>query len=272
MSVLFTNSGKQYVSWMREDIGFGVLFHMHDSYEIAFLQTESFHVVNGTTEIDIESPCLILHRPFTIHTIYPQPRVKYRRCIVNFSQDFLAGINAELIDPSRIFTQDMRVFRLTNEQCVRITAIMDLLIPTENQQLRLFYLCGLLTEIESIDSIPLELVHSKCIRYISDVVRYIADHYMEDISAEQLAAMHYISVPKLNRDFRRYTQITIHEMLMRVRMQKAAEYLIGGTSVVDTAYKCGFMNESYFIRVFKKFYHITPHQYGKTARGEKSPP
>lgn len=55
-------------------------------------------------------------------------------------------------------------------------------------------------------------------------------------------------------------------MLMRVRMQKAAEFLGDGASVADAAHKCGFVNESHFIRAFRDIYQTTPYRYAKSLR------
>ena len=50
------------------------------------------------------------------------------------------------------------------------------------------------------------------------------------------------------------------------KMQIAANLLLDGTSVTDTAIAVGFNNVSHFILLFERHYGITPHRYKKSAK------
>ena len=50
--------------------------------------------------------------------------------------------------------------------------------------------------------------------------------------------------------------------LLRVRLEKAAERLIHTRDTVKSiSYECGFQDNFYFSRLFRKYYHLSPQQY-----------
>lgn len=247
--------------------------HMHDNYELALYLERDIHVTNGAFDAVLPAPLLILHRPFTLHYVVPtdmHQRIHYRRYIYNCSQSFLRGIDPSYLDIDRVFCEDVRIFRLSDAQLDRLLPLAELLSERrDNRRQRRFLFCALLLEIERMDATPVKSAPDKTLAYISAVTRYLTEHYAEAITAADIAAMHFISVPKLNRDFRRCTQTTVHEMLLRIRMQKAAEFLAAGVSVTDTAHRCGFVNESHFIRTFRGYYGTTPLKWAKSQGKEE---
>jgi len=263
MSILFIHPGKFIVASTHSGWGNTINYHMHDTYEIGYFKSGSFHVTNGIYETDIESPFLLIHKPFTVHLVKPVPFEPYLRSIINFNTFLLKGIDPSIVNPVRLFKNDLTVIKLDAMQCEKLNSVVDLITSSDNMSKSALLVGVLLKEIEELNPIELSDIKLPRTKYISSVIDYISTHYMEDITSEDLAAMNYISVPKLNRDFRNYTHGTVHELLLRVRMQKAVEFLASDMSVADTAHMCGFVNESHFIRTFKKFYHNTPYRYRK---------
>ncbi len=95
---------------------------------------------------------------------------------------------------------------------------------------------------------------------MKDVVDYIHQYYYDFISLEALARERYYMNPKyFGKLFRDYTGISFSKYLMKVRMEKAAEYLEDGNySIHQISYMCGYTNTSHFIQTFKKYYNETP--------------
>lgn len=93
-------------------------------------------------------------------------------------------------------------------------------------------------------------------------VQYIHEHYPEKISVSQLAAMTGYSTTYFESFFKSYIGKTPVEYIIMYRLRCAQKLLKDSErSVLETAISCGFPNVSYFIRVFKKFYCVTPRQY-----------
>ncbi len=94
------------------------------------------------------------------------------------------------------------------------------------------------------------------------VKQYIRQHYMEDISAESLGKQVYLSADYLFRIFKKEMHTTPGEYILEVRMFNAGELLKQtDLSVARVAISVGYNNYSYFTKIFKKYYGITPRQY-----------
>ncbi len=101
-------------------------------------------------------------------------------------------------------------------------------------------------------------------RLIQPAVRYITDHYYEEIIVEDLASLCNISTVYLTRIFRRELHRAPHEYLQQIRMNNAARLLTDTTDSIESiAEQCGFSGSTHFIRMFKKRYNTTPLQFRK---------
>ena len=93
-------------------------------------------------------------------------------------------------------------------------------------------------------------------------IRYINEHFSEDLSLEQLAAQVGLSPYYFIRVFRRETGYTPHDYLTSRRMA-SARYLLKYTelTVKEICFHCGFSGESVFCNAFKKQHGMTPQRY-----------
>lgn len=90
-------------------------------------------------------------------------------------------------------------------------------------------------------------------RHILSSLNYISKHYMEDLSLELVASQNKISSFYLSRLFKQELDHTFLELLTDIRISKAMELLFHGNySVQEISQKCGYINTSYFYKLFKK--------------------
>lgn len=95
-----------------------------------------------------------------------------------------------------------------------------------------------------------------------NIMEYIHANFSEKLSVDDLASITGYSTPYFERFFKLYTGKTPVEYIILYRMQKAQQLLRETPmSILDISAKCGFSNVSYFIRTFKRFYSLPPHQY-----------
>ena len=81
----------------------------------------------------------------------------------------------------------------------------------------------------------------------------------ESPTLEDLCQAFHISPTKLKTDFKRFTGMPVMAYRNRIRLEKARVMLTTTPMPqAQVAYACGFADESYFIRAFKKHYGITP--------------
>lgn len=96
---------------------------------------------------------------------------------------------------------------------------------------------------------------------VNRVRDYLWAHYMEKVTLRQLAAVADLSPYHLLRSFRAQVGITPHTYLVQARIEWSRKFLRAGNSIVETALKAGFTDQSHFTRQFKKFTGVTPGKY-----------
>lgn len=92
-------------------------------------------------------------------------------------------------------------------------------------------------------------------------IAYIENNYCGEISSEELASMSGYSERQFLRLFRSIFSETPSAYIMKLRMKKAYQLLrSGNTTIGEVAWSCGYDDQNYFSRAFKKHYGITPSQ------------
>lgn len=104
------------------------------------------------------------------------------------------------------------------------------------------------------------------------VIKYIKDNYMRHISLEEIAQYTYISKTYLSSLFKKETGYSISEYINNIRVERSQHLLIDGEmSILEIAKACGFDDQSYYTKVFKKIADVTPKKFREsrgTARKE----
>ena len=91
------------------------------------------------------------------------------------------------------------------------------------------------------------------------VLDYIDLHLESPIAISTLAEICCFSESHFMRFFKTHVGMTCTEYINALRLERAWQLLQSGRySVIDVAFSSGFHNLSYFYRVFKKKYHMTP--------------
>ena len=99
---------------------------------------------------------------------------------------------------------------------------------------------------------------------------YINEHYQEKISLEEVAASAGISSSEAGRCFQKYYGKAPIEYMIEYRLDQARRLLESSElSVKEIGFECGFYDPSYFTRIYRKHFGITPGNYRKYAGGER---
>ena len=101
--------------------------------------------------------------------------------------------------------------------------------------------------------------HQKLVQQIKD---YIKQHCRENLSISELSAFAGYTPNHLSLLFKRYTNQSIHQYLIQVKLKLAEELLTTGKhQVKEVAFLTGFNDPLYFSRVFKKKFGCPPSEY-----------
>lgn len=93
------------------------------------------------------------------------------------------------------------------------------------------------------------------------VLEYIDAHISESLKVIDIANELYMSESTIERRFKEYLNITPLEFIRKKKLIMAAELLKSGESVLNAGLNVGFSDNSYFIKLFKKYYGLTPLQF-----------
>ena len=96
---------------------------------------------------------------------------------------------------------------------------------------------------------------------VKKVILYIRENYRTRITLDSIAKHVLTDKYTLCKIFKKCTGQTIFENINAFRCMRAAEYLQDGKNVCEAASLCGFENNSFFTKTFKKHMGVLPSKY-----------
>ena len=98
------------------------------------------------------------------------------------------------------------------------------------------------------------------------VKAYIIENLKEELRVETIAKKFYLSSDYLTKIFKKETGVSISDFILEERMFLAKELIQAGQmSISRVSYECGYDNYSYFTKLFKKKYGVTPREYSQNV-------
>jgi AraC family transcriptional regulator of arabinose operon len=102
---------------------------------------------------------------------------------------------------------------------------------------------------------------------VEQILEWLDNHYAEPLSLVRMSLDLHLSRHHLSHLFKKSTGSSITDYLSAKRMQQAAQRLIAkDVSIGQIAEEVGITNSSYFCKLFKTHYGLTPHRYRKQFR------
>ncbi|KZN61243.1 helix-turn-helix domain-containing protein [Pseudoalteromonas luteoviolacea] len=92
----------------------------------------------------------------------------------------------------------------------------------------------------------------------------VKTHLYTPLKVEEMAFLCHMSASTFNRKFKQVYGTSANKYLIKKRLEKAQQLLkLTDKSVTEVALECGFEELSYFSRIFKQHYQVTPSQLRK---------
>jgi AraC-like DNA-binding protein len=99
------------------------------------------------------------------------------------------------------------------------------------------------------------------------VLDFLSAHLSDDPTVAELARECGLSSGYFSRAFRQTTGVTPHQWLIRKRVERGRQLLLGnGLGLADIALVCGFVDQSHFTRVFAKLEGDSPGRWRQRHR------
>ena len=118
------------------------------------------------------------------------------------------------------------------------------------------------------------MITNQQISRINDVLYFIHQDISHELSAKQLASIAAYSEQHFHRLFKSVVGESVHQYILRTRMEFAANQLMFATNstVLEIATKSGFSSVSSFSRAFKAIFALPPGKWRSSARQQQDKP
>lgn len=97
---------------------------------------------------------------------------------------------------------------------------------------------------------------------LKDAQKYIKEYYSQSLTINDIAIAVGISGSYLSHLFKESFDFTVNDYLTRIRIEAAHEMMKNrDLTLKDIAIKCGFSSQSYFSKIFKKYFGVGPNTF-----------
>lgn len=171
-------------------------------------------------------------------------------------------------------------FNVVPSQCINVEADPEITMLIKNLSRNLSNITpeteyfGTSLYVKGIITILIILILRACIhaenkkRYdsrkhllLDDIFVYIRSHITEEITLEQLEKEFYVSKYHISREFKKRTGITVHQYIVKRKLDICKHYIEQGKPIIEVYKLCGLGSYNNLFRAFKKEFGITPKEY-----------
>lgn len=257
-----------------------VPIHWHSELELIVIKKGRGLVSVDFRQRSVTSGDIVLIRPGQLHSIEQDGShsMEYENiilkphllisdepdlCALRFINPLMAGA----IPSETFLTPSLPYYRQVSECIRQIDGLCE--AQPEGFQLAvkglLFQFIFLLVSNQSPQENP-ALLQTKSLEKMKMILKYVEEHYAERITVEDMADLTYYSKSHFMKFFKAHMGTGFIEYLNDYRLSMAERLLRSSDhSVLDIAQMSGFDNLSYFNRIFKRKYGISPGKYRRTS-------
>ena len=236
--------------------------HFHEFFELYYLESgERYQMIQN--ELIIMKPGdFIILPPYVLHHSFGREDVAFKRIVLYF---YIEEIESEEIYQQLL--NDFRFYHYNKNTKFSIHRLLEMLLDEEekNNILSGEYkktLLNLLLITILRQSKP--EVRKRDNNRINQVIHYIHNNYMSDLSLEVLSKLFFISKYHLSREFKKRTSKTVVQYINKTRIMHAERKIMETKkSLTEISHETGFSSLTHFNRVFKSETNLTPSEYRK---------
>ena len=238
--------------------------HWHENIEILYFLNGECSIINGTEEFKVNKGDIFVVNSEDIHgVIFDKMRCEY--IVIHLDNIFCESMGFN--------TNDVYfVKKIHNKE------IESLILNAhkENQQKKEYYKESIKLSILSVLLILFrdyvikdtkEYKTSNKVKLTKKIIKYIKKHFNKALTIEEIENHCRYSRFYISRVFKEITGVTIMSYLNQVRTQKAKSLLQNSNlNISEVASQCGFISQSYFGKIFKKYENMSPIEYKKKVQ------
>lgn len=250
--------------------------HWHNEYEIIYIK-KGVGVISLDLEYhDVKAGDIILIVPGQLHSIEQKDNetMEYENIIfgadilMNKHNDFcytryFSSLTKRTVQIPTIFNGSTCSYYYDIARCVDNADEICKTFPNGYQLAIKSYLFQMFFII--FTNLPKDIApvkKKKSLDKMKLIIKYVENNYAENISIEDMANLCDFSQSHFMKFFKNNMEVSFIEYLNNYRLTMASRLLISSTSsIIAIAMESGFDNLSYFNRLFKKKYEMTPSEF-----------
>ncbi len=243
--------------------------HWHSSLELLMvLEGNIIITVDGNTW-KLKDEDVILINSNSIHEIYSETGAVMIAVQIKLSlfNQFQSDLTSIIFDCNSATNPDFKRYaniRFAIASLIQANSYHSDGTDYLNYSLSYYLVSQLLENFKSNASETLQK-QQKYMERLTRIINYINEHYAENFSLSDLAAMENLSVPYLSQFFDKYMGVKFTQYYNSIKLEHAVSDLISTKDSIETiAMRNGFTESHAFIRTFKKQYQMLPSAFGNS--------
>jgi len=229
--------------------------HFHDYYVVGLIEEGHRTMVVNNQAYALKPGDLLTFNPYDNHSCEGIDGSRLTYHCLNLKKDIFqpfAGVELpKFMNPMQAQTELAEDFHRLHQ------LIMNEGDKAEKETLFLLFIEELLQNYAQ--KVPDQLLSER--ESIAVVCEYLETHYDQKITLDQLCKLVHLNKHSLVRQFTREKGITPYRYLETYRIVKAKELLEQGCSLIETAERTGFYDQSHFTNYFSRFIGLSPNHY-----------
>ncbi len=242
----------------------------HEEIEIKYYYEGRSALTVGSDVILAQPGDITVANPYEVHSNILTGEYSGKYCVIIIDLDFLSSTGREGLDLRRILIEKGIKFVNHIKGDERIVAILKRIAEevTERKEHYKTVVRSLVTEffalmlrgyVNETDTESKPSSDVKKVKLIAPALSMIHLSYSKRLSVEELADACSVSKYHFCRVFKQVTNLTVVQYITSYRVDVAEVMLKSGAdSIKDVAWQCGFDDESYFYRCYKKLKGVVP--------------
>ena len=227
--------------------------HVHKEFEYVYIQSGSICAIIDGVQMEAHSGDCILILPHQIH--YYEAAEETDCVVMNFPSEKVHAFTPMLNN----LTAENNVFRPNEVARILIDEYLIKQYPEAvcEQECLLYSICG--SFLQSVRLIPKQYPEASPAYH---AIHYIAEHFQEDITLQDIAKELGYDYHYLSRTFCQTTGSMFRAFLNRHRVECARELLLNTDKTISAiALECGFQSVRSFNRSFQNTMGLTPQKF-----------
>ncbi len=257
-----------YYDKSRQDVD----LHHHDFYEIYFFQGGNVEYRVEGKSYTLQSGDLLLISPWVFHQPVVQANTPYERYVLWIERSYISQFVEYGADLTACFGSAATLIRPTSYQRSTIAVLLEQLLKESGSKKFGSALYGhglflqVMTEINRMaERTPLKRETQEEPELIGRVLAYIAEHFHEKLTLQDLADQFYVSKYHLSHEFSARVGTSVYRYIILKRLLAAREQIADGAPPSEVYQSCGFQDYANFYRAFKAEYGISPKEFAQKS-------